>query len=176
MHFPHRFIAVVVLALVPAAAAAGTLELSVRELGNVTHFSGVQQAALEGRLPSRQRLPGTGLALDWIAAAGAVVDRTQASSFVSIGRVLTVALSRVLELQGSFSPTWMEADRLNGRDFGGHFHFTTALALRFHADPRRRFAVALRGQHTSNGGLDEANPGLDLAGIELTWRLDALPR
>jgi len=174
---PINAVLVAVLAasalLMPRAGfAQPTIELSARHLSNVTKFSGVQQSAIEALIPSRPGESGR-FTLDWVVSGGTLIDRAESSSFVSVGRALTLRVPRVLRgaaLQASFSPTWTEADSLNARDFGGHFYFTTALSFRLFLDPRHQRAIALRAQHTSNGGLAEANPGLDLAGLELTWR------
>lgn len=167
-----RWLLVVVLAwgalLAPRSASAqDAIHLSLRQLGNVTHFRGVEQAAIEALIPAA----GGRFVHDWIVSAGVINDRIRESTFVSLGRAVTLhSSSRRLALHASFSPTLTETDQLNGRDFGGHFYFTSAVSLRMYLDASRTRAIALRAQHTSNGGLAESNPGLDLAGMELVWR------
>lgn len=67
----------------------------------------------------------------------------------------------------SINPTVLSRTHYDGEDMGSHFHFTTALAL------GRRFGnwnVALRVQHTSNAGLSDANPGMDMVAVALSRR------
>lgn len=57
------------------------------------------------------------------------------------------------------------------RDLGGRFHFTSHAALRFPIDKLLRNSTLLvRAQHSSNAGTRDANPGLDIFGVELEYR------
>jgi hypothetical protein len=151
-------------------------EVSARYLGNITHFQGVEERGVDVRVPARLpfELPDR-VAFDWVVSAGTLRDRAETTGFAGAGGVATLQVTRALrgiDLQFGVIPVWTEADWLNDRDFGGHLHFTLASALRVHLDPEQRLALALLAQHSSNAGLDEANPGLDLAGLEVSWRFD----
>lgn len=156
-----------------SSSAEPGFDLSLRQLGNVTHFGGVTQEAVELQFPMGWRLGGWGrVEFDWLVSGGALRDAERDTAFVSLGQAVTLRAPlrlRAVALQASFSPTWTETDRLNGQDFGGHVHFTSAVALKLFLDRAQRQAIAFRAQHTSNGGLEQPNPGLDLAGIELSW-------
>jgi hypothetical protein len=67
----------------------------------------------------------------------------------------------------SINPTLLSRTHYDGEDMGSHFQFTSALVL------GRRFAnwrVALRIQHTSNAGLSDANPGMDMVAVAISRR------
>lgn len=168
-------VAIAVLAVAPTLAVAQPLQLSLRQLHNISHFQTVRQQAMELRLPGRDRLlvAHRAFALDWVFAAGDLSWEDGASRFVSVGRGIRwrpLALVPRSELQFSLSPTWVEHPRLAGRELGGHFHFTSALAWVLPLDAAGRRTLSLRLQHTSNAGSQAENPGLDLAGIEFGWR------
>ena len=57
----------------------------------------------------------------------------------------------------------------NDRDMGGNFHFTSFAALGAIFGPRDSAARSLRIQHTSNGGLNSTNPGVDVIGLNITF-------
>lgn len=70
-------------------------------------------------------------------------------------------------LEFSINPTVLSRTHFDGEDMGSHFHFTSALAL------GRRFGdwdVAIRIQHTSNAGLSDANPGMDMVALAFSRR------
>ncbi|MEM9209168.1 MAG: acyloxyacyl hydrolase, partial [Pseudomonadota bacterium] len=69
-----------------------------------------------------------------------------------------------------FSPTLVSRSRFDGRELGGHFHFTSSLSVGASFGRFDRYALSLRAQHTSNGGLNEDNPGLDMVGVNFTVR------
>ncbi|MEO1035993.1 MAG: acyloxyacyl hydrolase [Pseudomonadota bacterium] len=84
-------------------------------------------------------------------------------------RWLPVARDRVFVDLG-FAPTYVAGSNLNGRDIGGNFHFTSSLGVGAFLDKNRNIELALRVQHTSNGGLADTNPGLDMIGLSFTYR------
>lgn len=155
-------------------AAAEGPQLSLRHLHNVSHFQDVRQQALELRLPGWDRLHVANrvFTMDWVVAAGALHWDEGQSHFVSLGRGIRWhnpgGLART-QLQFSLSPTWVQQTLLAGRELGGHFHFTTAVAWLVKLDAAGRQTLALRLQHTSNAGSQSENPGLDLAGLEFGW-------
>lgn len=69
-----------------------------------------------------------------------------------------------------FSPTWVSGSRMNGQDIGGSFHFTSSVAIGRHLNRKRTLEMSLRFQHTSNGGLNRKNPGLDMVGLSVSYR------
>lgn len=70
-------------------------------------------------------------------------------------------------IEFSINPTLLSRTHYDGEDMGSHFQFTSALVL------GRRFNnwnVALRIQHTSNAGLSDANPGMDMVAVAISRR------
>lgn len=93
--------------------------------------------------------------------------------FVGFGPVWRLQNGRrTAYLEFAFRPTIIFANGLGDRDLGGNFFFSSALSSGFSFD--NDWAVALRYEHISNGGLNSTNPGLDLLGIALTWQFSAL--
>jgi hypothetical protein len=67
-----------------------------------------------------------------------------------------------------FSPTLFAGSTFNDRDIGGNFHFTSSAAIGVSIGVDDDSSISLRIQHTSNGGLDSTNPGMDMVGINFT--------
>lgn len=125
-------------------------------------FDDVEQFALV--FPKR---PTNFLRADRIElAVGAISDKTDDRLFVSLGPVWRLPFpgnSGFVEL--GFSPTWINGSILNDRDLGGNIHFTSAVSVGIDVGPQQNVSLSLRVQHTSNGGLNATNPGLDMIGL-----------
>ncbi len=76
-----------------------------------------------------------------------------------------------LFVEFSFNPTILGGSRLGDRDLGGNFHFTSSTSVGATFGARENISVALRVQHTSNGGLSGTNPGLDMIGLNFAFNL-----
>lgn len=100
-------------------------------------------------------------------SAGGLISGSRITPLISLGPAWRVPLRRRFVLSASISPTLVGSSRFQGRPLGGHFHFTSALALerRIH----QRVSVALRIQHTSNASIRGTNPGLDMVGLTLRF-------
>lgn len=66
-----------------------------------------------------------------------------------------------------FRPTWMTDSRYGVDDFGGETQFTSHVGLAF---TKNSLVCTYRFQHTSNGGLYDNNPGLNLHLFGLGYR------
>lgn len=99
---------------------------------------------------------------------GVFEDGENTRPFLSLGPVWhrPIGQSRYFT-EFSISPTLIAGSRFQGEELGGDFHFTSALVLG--AMIRRRGFVALRLQHTSNGGIRDTNPGMDMLGLTFTF-------
>ena len=75
---------------------------------------------------------------------------------------------RGLAMEFSLRPTWLSDPVIADFDMGGHFHFTSHIGLAWRVTDR--FSASARVQHTSNGGINSTNPGLDLQMVELAYR------
>ena len=72
-----------------------------------------------------------------------------------------------------FAPTLLLGSTFGERDMGGFLHFTSSAEVGVHFGSRSRGRIALRIQHTSNGGLDSTNPGMDVISLSFSYDVDA---
>lgn len=102
-------------------------------------------------------------------AAGTLASSDEAGAVVSVGPVwrFPLAAGRTY-VDFGFSPTLISNTEVDGRDMGGHFHFTSSLSFGATFGSSDQYSIALRAQHTSNGGLNEDNPGLDMVGLNFS--------
>ena len=119
----------------------------------------------------------------------ALGDRVQAELFAEacVGRwhstptdATQVTLAPSLRLQRrdarwyadvGVGPSWISPVFANGdRRFSTTFNFRSHLALGYRAGRDRRHELSIRIEHFSNGGIEEPNPGLNLAGVRYTRR------
>ena len=119
-------------------------------------------AAFKTRPPRRLRARHLELVVGALAASAE--DR----AFVSFGPVWRLPIEhRSLFVELGFSPTLLAGSTLNGRDLGGNLHFTSSIAIGATFGERQTLSLSLRAQHTSNGGLNDTNPGIDMFGINI---------
>lgn len=103
-------------------------------------------------------------------AIGTNSTSNEREAFISFGPVWRVPVwNQTVFFDFGFSPTLLSGSSFNGRDLGGHFHFTSSLAVGANIGRHRTSSITLRIQHTSNGGLDKTNPGLEMVGLELSF-------
>ena len=105
-------------------------------------------------------------------AIGAISTPQETRPFVSFGPVWRLPINRrSLFVALGFSPTLIGGSSFNGRDLGGNFHFTSSASVGANFGAHENISVALRVQHTSNGGLSSTNPGLDMIGLNFAINL-----
>ncbi|MDJ0709530.1 MAG: acyloxyacyl hydrolase [Woeseiaceae bacterium] len=103
-------------------------------------------------------------------AVGAISDQNSDRLFLSLGPVWRLPISDgPAFVEFGISPTWIDGSILDGRDLGGNVHFTSAVAIGAAFGRHRNVSVSLRAQHTSNGGLSNTNPGLDMIGLNVAF-------
>lgn len=68
-------------------------------------------------------------------------------------------------------PTVIDGARYEGDDFGTSFNFTSFVGLGRQFGENRRHELRLRFQHVSNGGINDTNPGINMVGIDFTFRM-----
>ena len=154
------------------AYADGFLPTEYRAMESIGKHEDVSQYALvfHGRPPRRLFAERMELAVGTLSGANA--DRW----FVSYGAVWRVPrrwmpfARNAMHVDVGFSPTWIAGSAVNGRDLGGNLHFTSSLSVGAYLNARRTLELSARIQHTSNGGLDSVNPGLDMLGLSLAYR------
>ena len=156
-------LAIVVLPATSHAAPEFLFPDEYRVLGAAGKFEDTYQFAASYRLRAPRPLRAHHLEL----AVGTIYTSSETRPFLSLGPVWRFAATsdgRTF-VDFGFSPTVLSGTRFNGRDIGGNFHFTSSLALGTRFGRTDRYSLSLRAQHTSNGGLDSENPGLDMIGL-----------
>jgi hypothetical protein len=149
------------------AGAADLLPAGVRVARVVHKFEDVWQFAAIYPLRAPRRLRAHHLEL----AVGAFSSPAETRPFLSLGPVWDFrSQTQALALELGFSATLLGGSTLAGRELGGNLHFTSSVALATRFGEDREYALSLRIQHTSNGGLNSPNPGLDA--IALTFSID----
>lgn len=163
------FLALVMLccAINGANARAESLAPSeFRILAAGEKFDGVRQYAVTFKIRPPRRLRSKYLEL----AVGSISSDTSDRAFVSFGPVWRFPFARETAFVDlGFSPTLISGSRFNGRDLGGNFHFTSSVSIGMTFGRQQAIALALRAQHTSNGGLSDVNPGIDMVGLNFTF-------
>ena len=105
--------------------------------------------------------------LQFETALGVLSSADNTAVYGHLGPVLKLAYDACpVYLTLSSGPTLLSEDTFDGRDIGGHFHFTSGIGLHWQASERCNLGYRL--QHTSNANLDQPNPGLDLHTLSLS--------
>ena len=103
---------------------------------------------------------------------GTIFTSRDNALFVSLGPVWRLPInSQSMFIDLGISPTLISGSSFNGRDMGGNFHFTSSAAIGAYFGARDAISLALRIQHTSNGGISSTNPGMDMIGINFAFDL-----
>lgn len=137
----------------------------IRALSAVAGFADTEQYAIAISFAAPKWLEADRLEL----AFGGIEGNVGTSPFISYGPVWRwQAFSPNGFVELGFSPTLIGDDQFSeDSDLGGHVHFTSSFAVGRTFGEDDETELALRLQHTSNGGLEEINPGLDLLGLSL---------
>ena len=149
-----------------SVAAEAFVPNDVRVLGGISGADDTYQVAAAYRLRAPRPLRAHHLEV----AVGVVSTTDQQRPFFSIGPVWRFPIASGRQyLDFGFSPTILSGTQIGDRDLGGHFHFTSSVAYGLRFGPVDAYSLRLRVQHTSNGGLNRNNPGLDLVGIDFGY-------
>lgn len=132
---------------------------------SIGKFSDTTEFAAEYRFDAWRFLRANRMEL----AVGALSDGEASRPFVSFGPAWRWSFASRSYLDFGFSPTFLSDATVDDRSLGGHLHFTSSLSIGRHFGRYDEFSLALRVQHVSNGGLDERNPGIDVAGLRFAW-------
>ncbi len=133
-------------------------------------FTQVELAALFD-LPWRKTWPsGWSLDIKLSATVGMLRAANDTGYLATVGPGALLAKDAApYEILAGFSPTLLTDHEYGNDDLGGNVHFTSYVA--FHYSLNRRLWLGGRLQHTSNGGLDDKNPGIDLVAVEIQYRI-----
>lgn len=72
-------------------------------------------------------------------------------------------------IEAGTSLAWLSEERVEGKDLGSRWHFTTHATAGFLFGPSRRWHAGLRVRHTSNAGFASPNPGLDIVMLDFGY-------
>lgn len=120
-------------------------------------------AALAPRFGDRSRWHVAGYT-EVNAARVSVSGDAMYTSGVGVGGWLTHP-TQPLSFGAGTGPTYISERRLGGREFGGHWQFTSHAAVRLRVADQ--LSVGYRIQHTSNAGLYSPNDGYDIQALEV---------
>ena len=176
----HRCLAILTAVLImpllaPMQAYAQNLTpAEYRVSRSIGKFDSVTQFAIAYRFASPEILRATRTELSFGTFSSPEEDRP----FVSFGAVWRVPPKWVplprdtMFVDVGFSPTLIAGSSLNGRDLGGSLHFTSSIEIGALFGREQSTAVSLRLQHTSNGGLNSTNPGIDTLGLNFAFNFE----
>lgn len=171
VHVLVFLVALLSLSLQNLNARAATLTPDDYRSGKVIDkFDDAWQFAVAYKLRPPRRLGARYLEL----ALGLIETPDESHTFVSLGPVWQFPLyADRISLKLGFSPTLLSGSSFGAHDMGGNFHFTSSASIETSFGDRRAFSVALRIQHTSNGGLSRRNPGMEIVGLNFSYALGA---
>lgn len=157
----------------PALAAdAGWIEPELLSLRGGGGASTIPQSfdfraiGLRGRLPWQDRWGAWTLRGHLDLDAGRLDSDGDHAELYTLGPSVSFSRGRITADAG-ISPSYINEDAVNGRQFGGGFQFTSHLGLYLEL---RRWSVGYRIQHTSNAHIYRDNDGVDLQMLDLWWR------
>jgi hypothetical protein len=140
----------------------------LRVVKAVSSFNNVSQVAAVYRLRPPPVLSAHYLEF----AVGAFTSPEDSRAMISAGPSWQFPLSdgnTVLRL--GIAPTLISGSTFDDDDLGGNFHFTSFLGIASQFGKNNGGTIALRIQHTSNAGIENTNPGIDMVGISINYRL-----
>lgn len=108
--------------------------------------------------------------LDFETAFGALTGEGETAAYFRIGPVVEISFGDFpVMIVASSTPSLYSEDTFDKYDIGGHVQFNHSIGLAW--DITETININYRYQHTSNAGLDEPNPGLDMhtLGIDFTF-------
>ena len=178
----HSKLAVILYAVFLSSFARADIQLSsIGILGadSVRKFAGMSQygAVLGNRFSNQSKvfwMPGR---LDF--SAGRLERGSNASAFVSVGPSYRWHLNKIDQskwfVDFGVHPTYVSQSGFEGKNLGGEFFFTSHLGLGVHLGRQRQISLLLRYQHTSNAGLKDINPGVDMLGVAFSYNFGGDP-
>ncbi len=161
----------------PARADISLASVGVLSADSVKKFDGMRQHGLllSYRINTVSKSFWVPSKLDF--TAGRLERGSDSSLFVSFGP--TYRFSRKKSEPGrwfvdiGWHPTYVSKSQFGGKLLGGKFFFTSFLGLGAYLDRQRKTCLQLRYQHTSNAGLSNSNPGVDMLGLTFSYHFGA---
>jgi hypothetical protein len=161
----------------PARADISLASVGVLSADSVKKFDGMRQHGLllSYRINTVSKSLWVPSKLDF--TAGQLERGSDSSLFVSFGPTYRFNMKKsepgrwFMEI-GSH-PTYVSKSQFGGKPLGGNFFFTSYLGLGAYLDRQRKTCLQLRYQHTSNAGLSDTNPGVDMLGLTFSYHFGA---
>lgn len=140
-----------------------------------SNFSGLSQQAIfaDFRTPwAWSTWGGTNTTLRLSLEVGRFLKASERRYFVSLGPNVRIVNDRwrvPLFIDLGLSPTVLDGSTYGDQDLGTSLYFTSHIGLGLKFGRTRRQEIRLRYQHISNGGFDDANPGVNLIGLDFVF-------
>ena len=164
------------VALLAASAYAQQPSASLSLVGaeTIRKYDNMQQVGMRFRRPLEQRSRWMPRTLDITAGAFLASDKT--ATYVSFGpswqQNFMRRNGREWFVDYGLHPTLISRTSFDGTRIGGSFHFTSHIGIGAYLTRDRQTSLALRYQHTSNGGLRSRNPGIDMLAVVFRQHFD----
>ncbi|MEE8345139.1 MAG: acyloxyacyl hydrolase [Woeseiaceae bacterium] len=161
----------------PARADITLTSIGILEADSVKKFSGLRQHGL--LLSYRVNTVSRGF---WVPSkldftAGHLERGSDSALFVSFGPTYRFNMNKNAPgrwfVDIGSHPTYVSKSQFGGKPLGGKFFFTSFLGLGAYLDRQRHTCLLLRYQHTSNAGLSNSNPGVDMLGLSFSYHFGA---
>lgn len=104
----------------------------------------------------------------WETSAGCLHDEGEQGFVGTTGPVIELCAGKFpVTLEGGVSLTALSRYEFPDRNLGGWFQFTDHIGLNWHVT--KQFTLGWRSQHTSNAGIYDRNPGLNLQVLSASY-------
>lgn len=175
-------LAVVLCAIFIAPSARADIQLDsvgILSADSVKKFSGMRQHGLLLSYGVKTASKGFWVPSKLDLAAGRLERGSDSALFVSFGPTYRFNMNKNKNAPGRWfmdiglHPTYVSKSQFGGKPLGGKFFFTSFLGLGAYLDRQRKIGLLLRYQHTSNAGLSNSNPGVDMLGLTFSYHFGA---
>jgi len=173
LQFKPAVILCAILLAPPVRADIQFSSIGIIESQAVKKFSGTHQRGVLLRYQVNAQATSFWLPSTLDFAAGWLERCSDTALFISFGPSYRMRLNKS-NLGRWFTefgvhPTYISKTQFRGKSLGGNFFFTSYLGLGAYLDRQRKASLLLRYQHTSNAGLSNVNPGVDLLGLAFSY-------
>ena len=167
---------VILSAIFLAASARADIQFSsvgILAADSVQKFAGMRQygVLLGYQVNSRSKVFWMPSRLDF--SAGWLERGSNASAFVSAGPSYRWHMNKSDQskwfVDFGAHPTFVSQSRFEGKNLGGEVFFTSHLGFGTYLGRQRKTSLLLRYQHTSNAGLNDRNPGVEMLGLAFSY-------
>ena len=163
------------ICLAPLARADLQLDsVGLLEADSVKKFSGMRQHGILLRYGVSSRFTGRWVPDSLDLTAGRMERGRDSAPYLSFGPTYRFEIKEDKPgrwfVDFGVHPMYVSRSDFGGKDFGGKVFFTSFLGVGAYLDRQRKTSFLLRYQHTSNAGISDANPGVDMLALSLSYR------